>query len=143
MIIYKNVLKFLLQVSHVVFFYAAYKAWKKKYYLFSCILLGMIVISIATHYLEELYNYNDETIVEWLEKAYALTTLIFAIVIFRKFFKFEIVCYFLIATVFFFVSRRMYVTRHNNYLVYHTVWHLGSGYALLKLIDNAKVKNEE
>ena len=133
-------LKLLLQFSHIIFFYAAYKAWKKKYYLFSCVLLGMLVISISTHYLEELYKYNDNTFIEWFEKAYALTTLIFSIIIFRKYFTLEIISYFLISTVFFIMSRNYYLKTHENYLLYHTVWHLGSGYALLKLIENAETK---
>jgi hypothetical protein len=137
----KTFLGFLLQFSHVIFFYAAYNAWKKRYYLFSCVLLGLLVISIATHHLEEIYNYNDNTFIEWFEKAYALTTLILSIIIFRKFFTPDVFCLFFISIVIYLLSRNMYLTSHKHYLVYHTIWHIGSGFALLRLIENAKVNN--
>jgi hypothetical protein len=137
----KTFLGFLLQFSHVIFFYAAYRAWKKRYYLFSSVLLGLLVVSIATHHLEELYKYNDNTLIEWFEKAYALTALILSIIIFRKYFTLEVIFLFLISIGFFLVSRNMYLINHKHYLVYHTVWHVGSGFALLRLVENAKINN--
>ena len=124
-----------LALSHFVFLLAGIHAWRKKYYLFSSLLFGMVVVSLLNHELEEIYHYNDTTAIEWFEKSFSFSLIVASIIQFHDYFDAEIVTLFTLSLVAFFIGRFAYISSHEMYVVIHSFWHLGSGYALLKLLD--------
>ena len=124
-----------LALSHFLFLLAGVKAWTKKYYLFSSLLFGMVVISLLNHELEEIYHYNDNTAIEWFEKSFSFSLIVGAIIQFHNYFDLQIVTLFILSLLAFFIGRFVYSSSHRTYIVSHSLWHLGSGYALLRLIE--------
>lgn len=127
----------LLQFSHVFYFLAALMAWRKGYRAFALALFVMIVVSMVTHRQEEISKttYADTSALEWFEKTTVIFVATYSAVQFNHYI--DITSWVLLAfsAIFFIFGHTSYYSgRVREYLTAHTVWHLGTGLAILRVI---------
>jgi hypothetical protein len=124
-----------LEFSHVFYFWAAIVAWRKGYILYSIILFLTVTVSMINHYVEQT---NDATALEWFEKTVVIIMATYTIVAFRT--KIDSISWviFAISLVCFTIGHSTYEHQERyTYLIAHTLWHLGTGYAILRTIYNS------
>jgi len=120
-----------LQVSHLVYFVCAYRAWKKGYKGFAGFLLVVIFTSIVHHVLEDKSHIFD--LVEGnLMNAFVITT----IVKFRKTISTNETLA-AVACLGLNILAHFSKLRHNMvlYTLYHNAWHICTGFVLLNIIE--------
>jgi hypothetical protein len=126
-----------LQFSHVFYFLAATMAWEKGYKAFSLALFLMIAVSMITHRSEEVSKttYVDTSALEWFEKSVVIGVATFSAVQFNTYI--DITSWILLgfSAAFFVLGHTSYYAgRQKEYLTAHTIWHLGTGLAILRVI---------
>lgn len=127
-----------LQASHIFYFLAAIGAWNKGYKGFSLVLFAMIAISLMNHRAEQVYGI-DASALEWFEKIVVIVTSTYGAVIFRE--SVDRTSWLLIgASILFFIIGHAEYSLPNGkgaYISAHTLWHLGTGYALMRIVSTA------
>ena len=127
----------ILQASHVFYFLAAIMSWEKGYRAFSLALFIMIAVSMVNHRSEERATSTniDTSALEWFEKSVVIGVATFAAVQFNTYI--DITSWILLgfsASFFILGHTSYYAGRQKEYLTAHTIWHLGTGLAILRII---------
>jgi hypothetical protein len=127
-----------LQASHLFYFLSAISAWNKGYKGFSIVLFTMIAVSLVNHRAEQIYNI-DSSALEWFEKIVVIITGTYAALLFREYI--DATSWLLLggSIVFFIIGAQEYYRPHGEtaYISAHTMWHLGTGFAILRIISSA------
>ena len=136
--------RWVLQASHLLYIYAAVKAWNKGYRKYSSLLAFMIFVSLLNHREESKHGYTPHSdALEWFEKTIVLITFTAGAVQFRGSIDLASWVLLLVSALFFLVGHTSYYSGEMRaYTAAHTLWHLGTGYALLKVISNAPPASE-
>lgn len=137
---------FFLQSSHALYVLASIKAWQKGYRGFSIFLTVMIALSLINHTREQMHPYSNalsNEVVEWMEKLYVGATIAYAAIEFRRFISqsnwiFIGICLF----VYFYSDLQYYLKNMFSYVIFHSLWHLGTGSILIRIIDASPQKHE-
>ena len=126
-----------MQISHLFYFLAATLAWEKGYKPFSLALFAMITVSMINHRAEEIYG-DDTSALEWFEKTVVISVGTFAAIQFRD--HVDIASWTILgfSIIFFAIGNSsFYAGRKREYLTAHTIWHLGTGFAILRIVKSA------
>lgn len=128
----------ILQASHLFYFIAATIAWNKGYKGFSIALFVMIAVSLINHRAEELFN-DDASALEWFEKIVVIVTGTYGAVIFREHIDVQSWLILSLSIIFFCIGSLEYYRpgAKNNYIFAHTLWHIGTGYAIVRIVSAA------
>ena len=132
---------FLLESSHALYVVASIKSWNKGYRAYSLFLNVMIVLSMVNHNQEQLFPYSKQKsieFVEWFEKMYVYATILYSSLQFRnhiswKNWVFLILC----LGIYYFSNVEWYLKNMFSYVLLHTIWHLGTGLILIRIIDES------
>ena len=111
-------------------------AWKKGYTAFSLTLFVMIAVSMINHRSEEELGIIDTSALEWFEKTVVVGVATYAAVQFNG--NIDIASWIILgfSAGFFILGHTSYYSgRQKEYLTAHTVWHLGTGLAILRIIQ--------
>ncbi len=132
----------ILQVSHLVYLFSALLAWQKGYKLFSLLLFGMIIVSIANHYVQETLMLENP-LLEYFEKTLVVGVFITTAIQFRPYIRYTWIL-FILSFIFFLVGNISYysVGGRNEYFIYHTIWHFGTGLVLYRILQRAEDINK-
>lgn len=126
-----------LEASHIFYLVAASRAWKKGYHAFAIALFAMVAVSMINHAAER--SASDTSALEWFEKTTVIFVGTFALAQFAA--TIDAVAWALLggSLVFFMIGHSAYyqTSRMGEYYAAHTLWHLGTGYALLRVVESA------
>lgn len=135
-----------LQLSHIFYFLGAIYAWKKGYKEFSLFLALMIFVSMVTHTLEG-SKYETDSL-DIFEKLMVIAVSLYGIILFGKYFdelNWVIVFFSLGLWGFAHAAYRLSEEKRVNfwdYIIAHSIWHLGTGIVLLRALKAAPNLNE-
>lgn len=125
----------ILEFSHLFYFLGALLAWKKGYIAYSLVLFLTLLVSIVNHYVEQ---FNDASALEWFEKTVVIIMATYTLVGFRLYIDSIGWGVLAISVLCFCIGHSSYYLQEKNaYLIAHTLWHLGTGYVVLRTIQNA------
>jgi len=126
-----------LQLSHVFYFIAGILAWQKGYKPFAVALFAMIVVSMVNHRAEQLHNI-DSSALEWFEKTVVLAVGTFGAIQFRDNVDLTTWAILGFSIIFFVIGNNSYFSgRSQEYLTAHTLWHVGTGISILRIVRSA------
>ena len=127
-----------LQASHVLYFVAALGAWNKGYRGFSLALFAMIAVSLANHRYEQIRGV-DASALEWFEKTLVIITGIYGAILFREYIDRTTWLILGGSIILFWIGHIEYyqVNGDRAYTFAHTLWHISTGFAILRIISNA------
>jgi uncharacterized oligopeptide transporter (OPT) family protein len=101
-------------------------------------MFAMVGLSLVNHRIEEVYN-DDRSVYEWLEKTSVATVAIATILQFRsQIDSFSWVFLSISLLLFLYAHKAYYLPgKKGEYIFSHTIWHLGTGVVIVRIIDNA------
>jgi len=133
----------LLQSTHALYVVAAAKAWGKGYRGFSVFLSVMIGISLLNHRQEQLHPYQRTSRLEIFERLYVLGTSAYAAIQFREYIGWKNWTLLGLASIFYVSGDVDYYKREMSaYVALHSVWHLVTGWVLIRIVDAAPINSD-